>query len=78
MPDRRRVIGTHVARYGLVVVLLWIGGMKFAAYEVQGIDPLVAKAAGECVSARPVCHSPKFQIYSSLDLAAVRTDAVPA
>jgi uncharacterized membrane protein YkgB len=31
----------HVTRYGLVLVLLWIGGMKFTAYEAEGIRPLV-------------------------------------
>lgn len=36
--------GTAVARYGLVVVLLWIGGMKFTAYEAEGIKPLVANS----------------------------------
>ena len=38
------MIGTHVIRYGLVVVLLWIGGMKFTAYEAEGIKPLVANS----------------------------------
>jgi uncharacterized membrane protein YkgB len=38
------MIGTHVVRYGLVVVLLWIGGMKFTAYEAEGIRPLVANS----------------------------------
>jgi uncharacterized membrane protein YkgB len=41
MSDRLRMIGTHVARYGLVIVLLWIGGMKFTAYEAEGIRPIV-------------------------------------
>jgi uncharacterized membrane protein YkgB len=44
MVERLKTIGTHVARYGLVVVLLWIGGMKFTAYEAEGIMPLVAKS----------------------------------
>ncbi len=44
MSDRLRTIGTHVTRYGLVVVLLWIGGMKFTAYEAEGIKPLVANS----------------------------------
>jgi reactive chlorine resistance protein C len=44
MADRLRMIGTNVARYGLVIVLLWIGGMKFTAYEAQGIEPLVANS----------------------------------
>jgi Protein of unknown function, DUF417 len=33
--------GQHMIRYGLVLVLLWIGGMKFTAYEAQGIKGLV-------------------------------------
>jgi uncharacterized membrane protein YkgB len=33
--------GLHVIRYGLVLILLWIGGMKFTAYEAQGIKGLV-------------------------------------
>jgi uncharacterized membrane protein YkgB len=37
-------IGLHVARYGLVIVLLWIGGMKFTEYEADGIKPLVANS----------------------------------
>ena len=42
MSDRLTMIGTHVAPYGLVVVLLWIGGMKFTAYESEAIRPMVA------------------------------------
>ena len=34
----------HIARYGLVIVLFWIGGMKFTAYEAEGIIPLVANS----------------------------------
>jgi reactive chlorine resistance protein C len=37
-------IGTHIARYGMVIVLLWIGGMKFTAYEAEGIRPMVANS----------------------------------
>src|SRR3569832_2688205 len=44
MADRLETIGTHVVRYGLVIVLLWIGGMKFTAYEAEGIKPLVANS----------------------------------
>lgn len=44
MSDRLQKIGTHVTRYGLVVVLLWIGGMKFTAYEAEGIKPMVANS----------------------------------
>jgi uncharacterized membrane protein YkgB len=33
--------GIGILRYGLVIILLWIGGMKFTAYEAAGIAPLV-------------------------------------
>lgn len=36
--------GRHSARYGLVLVLLWIGGMKFTAYEAAGISGFVANS----------------------------------
>lgn len=39
-----QALGTHVIRYGLVVVILWIGLMKFTAYEAAGIQPLVASS----------------------------------
>ena len=35
-------VGKAIVRWGLVVVLAWIGGMKFTAYEAMGIQPLVA------------------------------------
>ena len=34
-------VGELVIRYGLVLVLGWIGGMKFTAYEAAGIKALV-------------------------------------
>ena len=34
-------IGATVVRYGLVVILLWIGGVKFTAYEAEGIKGLI-------------------------------------
>jgi uncharacterized membrane protein YkgB len=34
-------IGKTIVRWGLVVVLAWIGAMKFTAYEAMGIQPLV-------------------------------------
>ena len=35
-------VGREIVRWGLVVVLAWIGAMKFTAYEAMGIQPLVA------------------------------------
>ena len=34
-------VGIHSTRFGLVLVLIWIGGMKFTAYEAEGIKPFV-------------------------------------
>jgi reactive chlorine resistance protein C len=35
-------VGREIVRWGLIVVLGWIGAMKFTAYEAVGIQPLVA------------------------------------
>src|SRR5215471_10311444 len=35
-------VGSGLARYGLVVIVGWIGLMKFTAYEAEGISPFVA------------------------------------
>lgn len=35
-------LGHRVIRYGLAVVIGWIGMMKFTGYEANGIQPLVA------------------------------------
>ena len=39
-----QTLGSHLVRYGLVLVLAWIGAMKFTAYEANGIQPLVANS----------------------------------
>jgi uncharacterized membrane protein YkgB len=39
---RVQAIGSIVLRYGLVLVIGWIGLMKFTEYEAKGIEPLVA------------------------------------
>ena len=39
---RIQAIGFFVLRYGLAVVIGWIGFMKFTSYEAHGIQPLVA------------------------------------
>jgi reactive chlorine resistance protein C len=39
-----QALGKFIVRYGLVLILLWIGAMKFTAYEAQGIEPLVASS----------------------------------
>lgn len=37
-------LGIIVIRYGLVLVIFWIGAMKFTTYEANGIQPLVANS----------------------------------
>ena len=37
-------VGGYAARYGLVVVIGWIGALKFTSYEAHGIEPLVANS----------------------------------
>ena len=37
-------VGMGLLRMGLVIVLLWIGGLKFASYEADSIVPLVANS----------------------------------
>jgi uncharacterized membrane protein YkgB len=39
--DRLQSVGELLLRYGLVLVIAWIGAMKFTAYEAAGIQPLV-------------------------------------
>ena len=35
-------VAPEIARYGLAAVFVWIGAMKFTAYEAKAIAPLVA------------------------------------
>jgi uncharacterized membrane protein YkgB len=42
--ERMESAGHHLLRYGLVAVLAWIGGMKFTAYEAEGIAGFVANS----------------------------------
>jgi reactive chlorine resistance protein C len=37
-------IGVGMLRLGVVIVLVWIGGLKFARYEADSIVPLVANS----------------------------------
>src|SRR5258707_3817011 len=41
---RVEAVGRELARYGLVVVVAWIGLMKFTAYEAEGIRLYVANS----------------------------------
>ena len=44
LSSRVEAIGRELARYGLVVVVGWIGLMKFTAYEAEGISRYVANS----------------------------------
>jgi uncharacterized membrane protein YkgB len=37
-------VGGLLARYGLVIVIAWFGGMKFTNFEAKGIQPLVSES----------------------------------
>jgi uncharacterized membrane protein YkgB len=37
-------LGRYAVRFGIVVVFLWIGGLKFFAYEAEGIVPFLANS----------------------------------
>ena len=37
-------VGEGLIRYGLVIVLVWVGLLKFTAYEAEGVQPLVANS----------------------------------
>jgi uncharacterized membrane protein YkgB len=39
-----RTLGAFLLRYGLVIVIGWIGAMKLTAYEAERIQPLVANS----------------------------------
>jgi uncharacterized membrane protein YkgB len=44
LSSRVEAVGRELARYGLVVVVGWIGLMKFTAYEAEGIRPFAANS----------------------------------
>jgi uncharacterized membrane protein YkgB len=44
LASRMDKVGVTVTRIGLIIVLLWIGGLKAFRYEADGIVPLVANS----------------------------------
>ena len=44
LASRAEVVGREIARYGLVVVVGWIGLLKFTEYEAEGISRYVANS----------------------------------
>jgi uncharacterized membrane protein YkgB len=45
-----QAVGRATIRYGLALVLFWIGAMKFTAYEAAGIEPFVANSSRRSAS----------------------------
>jgi reactive chlorine resistance protein C len=54
-------IGIAITRLGLIVVLLWIGGLKIAKYEAEGIVPFVANSP--TMNFFYTYHSPEYKKY---------------
>jgi reactive chlorine resistance protein C len=44
LAENLEAVGRFAVRYGLVLVLFWIGGMKFTAYEAEGIAGFVSNS----------------------------------
>jgi len=44
MSSQVEAVGRELARYGLVVVVAWIGLMKYTTYEAEGISGFVANS----------------------------------
>ena len=64
-------VGVGLTRLGLVVVLCWIGGTKFAAYEAESIVPFVANSP--LMSFFYSHPAPEYQHYTNKE-----GDLVPA
>ena len=63
-------IGKAIVRWGLVVVLAWIGGMKFTAYEAMGIQPRwspIARLSAGCTISSASDHSQRCSDASKLE-----------
>ncbi len=56
-------VGIALTRFGLVVVLCWIGGTKFAAYEAESIVPFVANSP--LMSFFYAHPAPEYQHYAN-------------
>ena len=37
-------LGIHLVRFGVAIVFLWIGALKFVPYEADSITPFVANS----------------------------------
>ena len=44
LSDQVEISARIALRYGLVLILVWIGAMKFTAYEAEGISPFVSNS----------------------------------
>ena len=67
---RAEALGGRALRYGLVLILLWIGAVKFTAVEAQAIRPFVPGGArqrldGEYRGQRAVLGRPSAACWRS-------------
>lgn len=37
-------VGRHFVRYALAIILIWVGGLKFATYEAEAVQGLVSES----------------------------------
>lgn len=44
LAEKIEIVGRFLIRYGLVLVIAWVGAMKFTAYEAKAIEGLVANS----------------------------------
>ncbi len=44
LADPMEMSSSVLLRYGLVLTLVWIGAMKFTAYEAEGISPFISNS----------------------------------
>ena len=59
-------VGKEIVRWGLVVVLAWIGGMKFTAYEAMGIQhwSRTVRSSAGCTISSACDRSPRCSVSS--------------
>lgn len=63
-------LGIHLVRFGVAIVFLWIGALKFVPYEADSITPFVANSPFfSFLYAHPEAYREHFTHEGQLDLA---------
>ncbi len=68
--------GPQAARYGLVIVIGWIGAMKFTAYEAEGISGFVANSPLMSWTYQLVSHRQLSALLGAVELAVAALIAI--